>query len=152
MIDHYFSIFSSDRHIKILQERDNGNMIGAAFDELIRHHPSLKDKILQASVDAITAIRTKGRAFVTEVGDEGYNLQPLTAEESTTGDVVSRMEVMSDVVVPGSSTVVDALAEVAVKVEEPKENAVLACIDVMGRVSHPSFTSAELNDCSSSRI
>jgi E3 ubiquitin-protein ligase HUWE1 len=130
VITKYFGIFSSDRHIKILQERENGNLIGAAFDELIRHHPSLKDAIMTATLGALVDIRVKGAAFRSE--DDGYNLRVVPSVPSVQADS-SSSTIAIDVPTPAAAPlVVNTLAE---KVEEPKENEVLACLDVIGRVS-----------------
>lgn len=114
-------------------DRDNGNMIGAAIDELIRHHPSLKDSVLQAVMESLKSIREMGKAFVPPT-DEGYNL----VKEGTTTSLVSDIE-MSDVVTPvvvaAAVPKVDEAKPEEPKVEEQIENLVLTCIDVIGRVS-----------------
>lgn len=165
VLDHYFAIFSSDQHVKVLLERDNGNVIGAAFDELIRHHPSLKDKILKCCITVMQAIKVKGEAWMAPAEEEGYHLKPVPEQELVTDAQVNEMLVDS---VAGSSQIpppvptavaVDALAEVSIKPEEPKENIVLSCVDIMGRVSITFTTSTpgravlmSFLGCSSSRV
>lgn len=100
-------------------------MVGAAFDELIRHHPTLKDKVFEATVEALTAIRTLGEAFVPPGTGAGYNLQLVSDFAASAPS--------AEVPIPsmGADT---AMADATSKIEEPKENHVLMCIDVMGRV------------------
>ncbi len=42
------SILTSERHVKVLHEKENAAVVGSAIDELIRHHPSLKDNVFRA--------------------------------------------------------------------------------------------------------
>lgn len=115
-------------------DRDNGNMIGAAIDELIRHHPSLKDSVLAAVMESLEAIREMGKNFVPPT-DEGYN---LVRESVSIPTVVSGDVEMKDEVVSIGSAPLDTPDDVKPdepKVEEQIENPVLTCIDVMGRVS-----------------
>lgn len=116
-------------------DRDNGNMIGAAIDELIRHHPSLKDSVLAAAMESLEAIREMGKNFVPPT-DEGYNLVKEVVKTSTTaisGDVEMKDEAIPSVSSPSLTT--DEVKPDEPKVEEQIENLVLTCIDVMGRVS-----------------
>lgn len=126
IISRFFKIFSSEKHVRILQDRDNGNMIGASFDELIRHHPTLKDKVMEATMEALAAIRDQGRAFVPEKDGEGYNLQ-FDVEPTL---VDTNMDSTPAAPVVPAVPVVETPPKI-----EVKENHVLTCIDVMGRVS-----------------
>lgn len=46
-LDRFFRVFESPAHIKALDNDHNKSVgIGASFDELVRHHPSLKDRVL----------------------------------------------------------------------------------------------------------
>lgn len=125
IIARYFAIFSSERHVRILAERDNGNMIGASIDELIRHHPSLKDQVLEAVVESLKVLREKGRAFVPP-SNEGYGLQAVpVAKTASEGEAAGET---TDVVMQDSP----AAAAPPAKVDTDEE--IMACIDVMGRV------------------
>ncbi|KAF8826119.1 hypothetical protein HHX47_DHR6000506 [Lentinula edodes] len=59
-----FSIFTSDRHLKILLENENTVLIDTAVDELIRHHPFLKAPVFQALKSTMAKIKELGHAYV----------------------------------------------------------------------------------------
>ncbi|KAK4704493.1 hypothetical protein P7C70_g1715, partial [Phenoliferia sp. Uapishka_3] len=128
VIEKYFAIFASDRHVKILVERDNANMIGSAIDELIRHHPTLKDKVLVSVIDALKAIREKGRNFVPE-SSEGYSLH-VDVDPAAVEKVDSTAASISGVEQAGDATTADSSLP---KFDEIKDNIVLTSTDVIGR-------------------
>lgn len=107
-------------------------MVGASIDELIRHHPSLKDKVLESVMVALRDIREMGRSFVPESND-GFNLEvvspfkPTDQPPSTSPSEGSpEIALTPDVVMQDASP--------APKAEEFKENNVMMCVDVIGRV------------------
>ncbi|WFD03230.1 HECT-type E3 ubiquitin transferase [Malassezia obtusa] len=51
VVPRLLAVLDSERHQKMLLDRDNANVLGAAMDELVRHHPSLKD-VMQARIVA----------------------------------------------------------------------------------------------------
>ncbi|KAI5477751.1 E3 ubiquitin-protein ligase HUWE1 [Pseudohyphozyma bogoriensis] len=132
----YFSTFTSDRHVRLLQERDNSTMIGTCVDELIRHHPSLKEKVLGAALDVLKTIREQGKAFVPE-SSEGYALQRPKEGEDVAMDVSDSPAEATPATplsptpapAPGGSEVADG----AQKAEETKKNIIMTSVDVMGR-------------------
>lgn len=136
VIARYFAMFALPRHVRILTERDNANMIGASIDELIRHHPSLKDRVLAAAMRALEELRERGRATTPKANDE-YGLQVVT------GPISSAMEKKEDggevnVGEGENVTMGDVTPVVAVATDVLDDNAsdeIMACIDVMGRVS-----------------
>lgn len=106
-------------------------MIGGAIDELMRHHPSLKDKILAGVLDILTEIKLMGEGYDYGSKSDGYALR-LDAVEPVVGS-----EVVGDVkmeVEEAESLKKEEITKDAVKPEE-LDNPVLCCIDVMGRVS-----------------
>ncbi|CAD6899036.1 unnamed protein product [Tilletia controversa] len=46
------SLFTSERHIKVLQDEESAASFGGAVDELVRHQPSMKDAVF-AGINAI---------------------------------------------------------------------------------------------------
>ena len=135
IISRFFSIFSSEKHVKILQDRDNGSLVGAAFDELIRHHPTLKDKVMAATIEALEAIREKGRAYVPEGTGEGYTLQlPVDTEILDGTNPVASSSNAAVEPTPVDAAPADANTPPTPKIEEPEDNQILQCIDVIARV------------------
>ncbi|KAJ7770214.1 hypothetical protein DFH07DRAFT_269298 [Mycena maculata] len=59
-----FSIFTSDRHLKVLLDKENAVLIGTTIDELIRHHPSLKGPVFEALKATLSKIEVLGNAYV----------------------------------------------------------------------------------------
>ncbi|SCV71562.1 BQ2448_3150 [Microbotryum intermedium] len=87
IIAKYFSIFTSERHVRALTERANGNLLGTSIDELIRHHPSLKEKVFKSIMQSLKDIRDNARSFKPDSPD-GYLLQ-VVREESVTSAMTS---------------------------------------------------------------
>ncbi|KAG8747810.1 hypothetical protein FRC10_011255 [Ceratobasidium sp. 414] len=77
----FFSIFTSEPHIKVLLEKDNANAIGGAVDELVRHHPTLKDVVFESIVGTLQKVEDLGNAF--QVPKEQENLYRLIATTSS---------------------------------------------------------------------
>ncbi|KAF7361866.1 hypothetical protein MVEN_00531100 [Mycena venus] len=59
-----FSIFTSDRHLKVLLDKENAVLIGTTIDELVRHHPSLKAPVFDALKATLSKIEVLGNAYV----------------------------------------------------------------------------------------
>ncbi|KAJ6586954.1 hypothetical protein DFH09DRAFT_1359428 [Mycena vulgaris] len=59
-----FSIFTSDRHLKVLLDKENAVLIGTTIDELIRHHPSLKGPVFEAIKATLSKIEVLGNAYI----------------------------------------------------------------------------------------
>lgn len=58
-----FSIFTSDRHQRVLQDKENAVLIGTSIEELIRHHPSLKSAVFAAIKSTLARIEEMGNAY-----------------------------------------------------------------------------------------
>ncbi|KIY50356.1 hypothetical protein FISHEDRAFT_64973 [Fistulina hepatica ATCC 64428] len=54
------SILTSERHVKVLSEKDNAQNFGGSVDEIMRHHPSLKASVFAAMRAALSQIETYG--------------------------------------------------------------------------------------------
>ncbi|KAF6760270.1 hypothetical protein DFP72DRAFT_1097039 [Ephemerocybe angulata] len=59
-----FTLFTSEKHLKVLNDKENAVVIGTAIDELIRHHPSLKTPIFEALKSTLSRIEDLGNAYV----------------------------------------------------------------------------------------
>ncbi|KAG8792936.1 hypothetical protein FRC12_004452 [Ceratobasidium sp. 428] len=77
----FFSIFTSEPHIKVLLEKDNANAIGGAVDELVRHHPTLKDVVFESIVGTLQKIEDLGNSF--QVPKDQESLYKLIATTSS---------------------------------------------------------------------
>lgn len=67
-----FSIFTSERHQRVLQDKENAVLIGSAVDELIRHHPSLKPAVFEAIKSTLSKIEDLGNAFAPSESTESW--------------------------------------------------------------------------------
>ena len=75
-----FSIFTSERHQRVLQDKENAVLIGSAVDELIRHHPSLKPAVFEAIKSTLSKIENLGNTFTpSESTESWYGLVRTTA-------------------------------------------------------------------------
>ena len=75
-----FSIFTSERHQRVLQDKENAVLIGSAVDELIRHHPSLKSAVFEAIKSTLSKIEDLGNTFTpSESSESWYRLVRTTA-------------------------------------------------------------------------
>ena len=163
-IPRLFMIFTSERHLKVLQEKENAVMIGSAIDELVRHHPTLTTTVFNGIQAMLQKAEEMGNSWaIPSAQSSFYLLQPTIAITSSKEDT-PRMDAMdtSDVNVPALITPEPILAgepiptpeesravsrasfHSAVAPEETQakpeaqENIIVAYIDVIGRVcSHP---------------
>lgn len=70
-----FSILTSERHLKTLQDKENATYIGASIDELVRHHPSLKTPVFEAIQETLQRIEDLGQTFAIPPAEvTSYNL------------------------------------------------------------------------------
>ena len=67
-----FSIFTSERHQRVLQDKENAVLIGSAVDELIRHHPSLKSAVFEAIKSTLSKIEDLGNTFSPSESTESW--------------------------------------------------------------------------------
>ncbi|KAJ1304813.1 hypothetical protein OPQ81_005948 [Rhizoctonia solani] len=77
----FFSMITSEPHIKVLLEKDNANVIGGAVDELVRHHPSLKDVVFESIMGALEKIESLGNSF--QIPKEQENLYRMISTTSS---------------------------------------------------------------------
>ena len=139
------SVFTSERHLKVLLEKENSVLIGTALDELIRHHPSLRTAVFDALKATIAKIEELGGTY--EVPGNllhWYHLIPGSVSAAIDGDVAMEdvgnvpAASRSDATVQGDDTKADVsddgndVDEVATK---NHDNHIVSFIDVLGRVS-----------------
>jgi len=57
-----FSVLTSERHAKILRDRDHTSVVGSTIDELIRHQPSLRKTGTEGTLTFLNEIDRIGKA------------------------------------------------------------------------------------------
>jgi E3 ubiquitin-protein ligase HUWE1 len=82
-----FSIFTSERHQRVLQDKENAVLIGSAVDELIRHHPSLKPAVFEAIKSTLSKIEDLGNMFTPSESTESWYGLVRTAASTTQASV-----------------------------------------------------------------
>ncbi|KAG7098569.1 hypothetical protein E1B28_000502 [Marasmius oreades] len=130
-----FSIFTSDRHLKILLEKENAVLIGTAIDELIRHHPTLKAPVFDALKSTMNKIEDLGNGYdPPEEIRHWYQLVPVLGiqDESKPMDGV---EAFDGPEVPASSEGDQATASSGKEESssKPHDNNIVSFIDIVGR-------------------
>ncbi|GAA5993716.1 hypothetical protein JCM10908_001345 [Rhodotorula pacifica] len=130
LIAKYFAVFTSPTHYELLRDRDSAVNFGAAIDELVRHHPTLKAKILDAIFDIFLEFKRMGAEYVPPASESGYNLQlPAAASED-----VAMQEGAAPVTEQASAEGSDeAKDKKKAEDEKTRDNEVTNAIDVFGR-------------------
>ncbi|KAA1107112.1 hypothetical protein PGT21_002719 [Puccinia graminis f. sp. tritici] len=102
-----FSVFTSERHARILRDRDHASVVGSTIDELIRHQPSLKKTVLDATLTFLNEIDRIGKA-VDINGSQIVNVQLKTCpEESSQAAIEGSMPSVAQV--PAQNTLQDVI-------------------------------------------
>ncbi|KDR75882.1 hypothetical protein GALMADRAFT_248624 [Galerina marginata CBS 339.88] len=133
-----FSIFTSERHLRVLIDKENAVIIGTAVDELIRHHPSLKTPVFEALKSTLSRVEDLGMSYVPLTSiKHWYQLIPITSPLSEDDDITMQD---ADHLNRPEENVAEIGAEVADDDNEeddinPKshDNIVVSYIDIVGR-------------------
>jgi E3 ubiquitin-protein ligase HUWE1 len=131
-----FTIFTSERHLKVLLDKENAVLMGTGIDELIRHHPSLKTPVFDAILACLSKIEDLGNAYEPPAhARQWYQLLPVP---STSGGDVTMKDANDEPVERGA----EAQAEPPIlssSIEDTSlkrhDNHLVNFIDVLGRVS-----------------
>jgi len=140
------SVLVSDRHRKVLEEKEHATQLGAYVDELIRHQPSLKEPVLKAVLDVLARIKELGQVECSD-DETVYHILPATrtpsaapaSELATPMDVVATADgadsaaAASTSVVPTSAADAPAAAMVKADGEGYSDNRVVLFIGVTAR-------------------
>lgn len=152
-----FSIFTSERHLKILRDKENAVLIGTSIDELIRHHPSLKTSVFDAVKSTLSKIEDMGNTYVIpEDKKEWYELLPV--QPTKEGAEMAMEGIEAEAVESASASASDQFLQEDVLRDDPTrrdhDNNVVMFIDVICRVcAYTSFSSrCCLIFCSSWRV
>lgn len=138
------SIFTSERHLRVLQDKENAVMIGTSIDELIRHHPFLKTAVFEGVRSILGQIEDLGKAFT--VPEDIRHFYQLVPDPDAPPPVQNESDVAMDVDQSPTSAHVTSSEDPTSQIEEqekegtpPKnpdnhDNQIVAFIDVIGRV------------------
>ncbi|KAI0829944.1 hypothetical protein BC628DRAFT_1314795 [Trametes gibbosa] len=141
IIPSIFSIFTSEEHQRVLQEKENAVLIGTSIEELIRHHPTLKDKVFVAVKSTMAKIEELGLKYTPSNEIKHlYRLQPTAPAPSVplSADSEAPMEVDA-----ATAVIQPATSETQTPVElpaprddihsRPHDNVIISYIDVFGK-------------------
>ncbi|WFD35241.1 HECT-type E3 ubiquitin transferase [Malassezia cuniculi] len=87
------SCLGHSTYTRVLLERDNANLFGSAFDELVRHHPNFRKQVSEAVLGVIDSIINEGRQYNPPEDEEvrsQFGLVP--AEAPSIGQPIVREE------------------------------------------------------------
>lgn len=136
-----FSILTSETHLKVLLEKENAANIGSSIDELVRHHPTLKNIVFNSVISTLKKIEMLGKEFVPASDIQQYYLLGLNTQTSSPpkADDVPMEEVhaTSSSAEAQQPPVPEADADELSATEESQakthDNLVINYIDVVGR-------------------
>lgn len=118
-------------------------MVGAAIDELIRHHPFLKSPVYEAVKSTLGRIEDLGNAYV--VPAELLQWYQLVPEQGSTGDAAMDVDVEVNAA-PSSTEAISTSDETGSDPAGDKDdslkshdNHIVSYIDVTCRVCFPIF-------------
>ncbi|KAL9939308.1 hypothetical protein V8E36_002121 [Tilletia maclaganii] len=72
MIGKLLSLFTSERHIKVLQDEESAASFGSSIDELVRHQPSMKDAVFAGISSIFDRIQEEGKNYVVPASQRPY--------------------------------------------------------------------------------
>ena len=67
-LEKFFEIFESPPHVKVLCDANILALLGSTFDELVRHHPNLKNSVLSAVMIMLGRVRHISRSLSVTIG------------------------------------------------------------------------------------
>lgn len=132
-----FSILTSERHLKVLLEKENASSVGSAIDELVRHHPSLRPIVFGALVATLKKIEDLGNAYIPPADIRQWYLLSMQSPQAMQSDPDVAMDDAQPTSPAGDP------ANVSPGAEDPSaedttaknhDNAIVNFIDALGRV------------------
>ena len=143
------SIFTSERHLRVLQDKENAVLIGTSIDELIRHHPFLKTAVFEGVRSILGQIEDLGKVFT--VPEDIRHFYQLIPDQEAPQPAQNEVDITMDVDQSTPTAHVISSEDPGAQSEEPEkeggsqknpeshDNQIVAFIDVIGRV--PVFSS-----------
>ncbi|KAJ3019634.1 hypothetical protein HKX48_001941 [Thoreauomyces humboldtii] len=101
-IGKYLEVLTSEEHIRTLQDNDVPHLVGNSMDELIRHHPTLKDYVMAAIIEMLER--------VVAIGQEVSPDDPDTSSLQTVRDVPIKQDDDDERKEPRVSQFIDLVA------------------------------------------
>ncbi|CAG8511149.1 8932_t:CDS:10, partial [Scutellospora calospora] len=121
-IDKFFTIFTSNEHLRSLQDGDVASSLGNSIDELMRHHPSLKQSIMNAIMSTLQRIIELGHS--SSIKDNTSILHAGSDDDQV---------IHSDSLVGEESIDTKMVDSESLKSDDKKENTVVAFIEIAAR-------------------
>lgn len=131
-----FAIFTSEKHLKVLIDKENAAAIGGSIDELIRHHPNLRTIVFESLISTLKKIQDLGSTFVPpEDIQQFYRLSLNAPQEQEDVDMKDEATVQNATEGPAAE---EAGENESIASEDPQakthDNPIINFIDVIGRV------------------
>ena len=105
VLEKFFELFESPAHVQVIKDSHTLVNLGGTFDELIRHHPGLKNTILSSIIVMIARVRHICRSRMRQIG-AGPKI--WTTEPSSSAAVVDGgPEALMSEDIPASSSTLD---------------------------------------------
>ncbi|KAF9531661.1 hypothetical protein CPB83DRAFT_79933 [Crepidotus variabilis] len=125
------SLFTSDKHLKVLIDKENAVVIGSAVDELIRHHPLLKLPVFEALKSTLAHIEALGAAYrpPSEI-KQWYQIVPQEQAGDSDVSMQDSPPVEPEPATAGASSIEQDEDEPQ---EKTHDNLIVNYIDVLGR-------------------
>ncbi|KAL5523755.1 hypothetical protein ACEPAG_7928 [Sanghuangporus baumii] len=140
-----FSVFTSETHLKVLLEKENAVSIGSTFDELIRHHPWLKNIVFDSLISTLKKIEELGANYVPPSDIRHYYSLSLNTEGpvATSEDVEMEDIQRSSESVAGPSMNGETASQAEDTQSKSHDNLIINYVDAFGRFfeglfQHPS--------------
>ena len=121
-----FSVLGSDQHARVLAEREHASVFGAAVDELIRHHPTIKPSVINAINDLVKSVFERGQTM--PLPETGSSRLVLAASATSAAADVE----MADA--PAAQPAPTSEAAPVPAPEDKTESPFLITLDVVSRV------------------
>lgn len=67
-LERFFEVFESPEHVRCMADTELSSVLGNQFDELVRHHPPLRDEVIDVIVEMCQRVIILGRRFAEETG------------------------------------------------------------------------------------
>ena len=67
-LERFFEVFESPEHVRCMADTELSSVLGNQFDELVRHHPPLRDDVIDVIVEMCQRVVLLGRKFAEETG------------------------------------------------------------------------------------
>ena len=132
-----FAIFTSEKHLKILQDKENAASVGGSIDELIRHHPLLKNVVFKSLLSTLSKLEDLGNAY--SAPSDIASWYTLSLSNSSNTDVpMEDVQPSAEVPADSSSAKEEPGDEAQTKAHD---NLIVNFIDVFGRVRINTYSS-----------